>query len=301
MTPVTTRKQTLSPSEAAADTKPMEFLKASDYLKAIYDKVKESHHSYSYRQFADELGYGPTNYLHLICTGGRKLTPKAARTLADELKLRGEPRRYFELMVTYECARNANSREEAFAQLIEMKHNSLPPTLDRDMLEYLSEWYNPVIREMATLPEFEANATWIAERVFPKITVEQATTSLELLQRLGFLVKSESSGKLVSRDVHIKTGSVVRSMSVRRYHQIMLELARNALTGVKASERDFQAITIPVSDALVQEIKGEIDRFWKLLMEKSANCTDANRIYQLNIQLFPVSQTKPEDKEEETR
>ncbi|MEI8027626.1 MAG: TIGR02147 family protein [Pseudomonadota bacterium] len=275
--------------DAAASQKVFEFLRPSDYLRAVYLHIKKHSSRYSYRKFADELGYGPSNYMHLICTGQRKLTLKAAKDLSSTLQLRGDERRYFELLVSHECTTSPNKKEDLFSELIEIKHKTLPSVIERDMLEYLSEWYYPVVRELANYEEFRADPEWIAEKVIPPITIKQATEALELLIRIGFLVRSDSSERLTPKDIHITTGSLVRSMSVTRYHQVMIELARTALTTVKSQARDFQAITLPVSEKLMHEIKSDITVFWQAMLEKSEQCSEVDRIYQLNIQLFPVS------------
>jgi uncharacterized protein (TIGR02147 family) len=280
---------TVALKDAAASQKVYEFLRPSDYLKAVYLYIKKHSPRYSYRKFAEELGYGPSNYMHLICTGQRKLTLKAAKELSTALSLRGDDRRYFELLVTHECTTSPNKKEELFSELIDIKHKTLPSVVERDMLEYLSEWYYPVVRELANYPEFKADPEWIAGKVIPPISMKQASEALELLLRIGFLVPLENSDKLVPKDVHITTGSLVRSMSVTRYHQVMIELARTALTSVKSQARDFQAITLPVSETLLHEMKTDITVFWQKLLEKSESCPEVDRIYQLNIQLFPVS------------
>ena len=275
--------------DAAASQKVYEFLRPSDYLRALYLYIKKQSPRYSYRKFADELGYGPSNYMHLICTGQRKLTIKAAKDLSSTLSLRGDERRYFELLVSHECSSSPNKKEELFSELIDLKHKTLPSVVERDMLEYLSEWYYPVVRELANYEDFRPDPIWIAGKVIPPISAKQASEALDLLIRIGFLVPSEDSSNVVPKDVHITTGSLVRSMSVTRYHQVMIELARTALTTVKSQSRDFQAITLPVSEKLMHEIKSEITVFWQRMLEKSEQCSEIDRIYQLNIQLFPVS------------
>ncbi len=280
---------TITLKDATASQKVFEFLKPADYLRAVYLYIKKYSSRYSYRKFADELGYGPSNYMHLICTGQRKLTLKAAKDLSSTLQLRGDEKRYFELLVSHECTTSPNKKEELFSELIEMKHKTLPPDLERDMMEYLSEWYYPVVRELANFEEFKADPEWISAKVSPSISIKQASEALELLIRIGFLVRSENSNKITPKDLHITTGSLVRSMSVTRYHQVMIELARTALTTVKSQARDFQAITLPVSEKLMHEIKADITVFWQAMLEKSEQCSEVDRIYQLNIQLFPVS------------
>lgn len=275
--------------EAAASQKVYDFLRPSDYLRAVYLFIKKHSSRYSYRKFAEELGYGPSNYMHLICTGQRKLTLKAAKDLSSNLHLRGDEKRYFELLVCHESTTSPNQKEEFFSEIIELKHKSLPSVVERDMLEYLSEWFYPVVRELANYADFRADPEWIAARVIPAITVKQASEALDLLLRIGFLVREENSDKVIPKDIHITTGSLVRSMSVTRYHQVMIELARSALTTVKSQARDFQAITIPVSEKLMHEIKSDITMFWQSMLEKSQQCSEVDRIYQLNIQLFPVS------------
>lgn len=278
---------------SALQVRATDFKNSADYLKAVYMDVKKKVGGFSYRSFAEALGYGPTNYLHLVCTGKRKITLKASSELAIRLALKGNQKKYFELLVARECSHSTHEKEVIFEKLIELKHKSLPQNLERDMMEYLSEWYYPVVRELATLAEFQPDPDWISLRVYPRITHEQAVASLLLLRRIGFLVDDQETGRCLPRNVHITTGSLVQSLSATRYHQIMMELARNALLEVPPQKRDFQALTFAVSSDLLEDIKSDTEQFWKMILAKSESCAEATSIYQLNIQLFPVT-TKDE-------
>ncbi len=274
---------------AAHKLRPTDYLSSSAYLSAIYLDAKAKNFGFTYRNYAEALGYGITNYMHLICTAKRKLTVKAAKDLVQALSLKGNQRKYFELLVAHECSKTADEKEKIFEKIIEIKQKSLPQNLERDMMEYLSEWYFPVVRELAWLPNFTPDPEWISTTICPKISPDEAADALKLLYRLGFLIIDEETGRTRPKNAHVTTGSLVQSLSATRYHQVMMELARNAIHAVSAPERDFQALTIPVSEELLGELKADTEAFWRMALTKSECCSEPDRVYQLNIQLFPVS------------
>jgi len=61
---------------------------------------------------------------------------------------------------------------------------------------------------------------------------------------------------------------------------------------VPAESRDISTLTLSVSETTFREIKAEVQLFRKHL--SAIACADqfADRVYQVNIQLFPLTRTK---------
>src|SRR4029079_18060633 len=75
------------------------FLDYREYLQAVYLALKQELGTYSYLNFADDLGFSKTNVIHLIIKGKRPLTGKAADRITSTFDMRSNERKYFEQLV----------------------------------------------------------------------------------------------------------------------------------------------------------------------------------------------------------
>src|SRR5689334_872579 len=102
-----------------------DFLNYRDYLSALYAKIHEANKSYSYLKFSEDLGFSHTNVSWLIVTGRRSLSPAACDKVLKAIGLKGDSRRYFQVLVNYNNARIPNKREELFQRLMQLKSRTL--------------------------------------------------------------------------------------------------------------------------------------------------------------------------------
>jgi uncharacterized protein (TIGR02147 family) len=270
------------------EIRPTGFLDYRLYLAALYDFLKKTTESYSYQRFAADLGFGPTTVMHQIVRGRRPLTAKAAAKVVKALQLKGHERRFLLALVDYCNARSSQKREELFEKMIDLKSGVLPTEFDKDTLEYYSEWYHPVIRELVATREFKADPEWIAQTIVPRLRPEQARESLALLERLELIRFDESAQRWTQSQKRLSTGHRVKGMALTRYHQKMIELGREALTRIPSKRRDISALTLNVDDETAERLKGLIHAFQIQLLDE-AEKSPGDEVYQLNIQLFPFT------------
>ncbi len=275
--------------DAVAAVRATSFLDYRDYLQGIYAFVKSRDKGYTYIQYSSDLGLSKTNVAHLIIRGKRPLSARAASRVIQSLGLTGDERQFLELLAAYTNARIPSDREELFKKIVELKHKCLSDPVDRYQLEYYSEWYHPVIREMAYLPDFVPNVDWIVDHIRPRIRPAEARKSIQLLLSLGLLVEDPIEGKVVPSDSIITTGDEVASLAIVRFHQKMIELGRESITSVDEELRDIGSITVCVSSATAQQMKREVQLLRKKLLVMANEGSDGEGVYQLNIQLFPVT------------
>jgi len=276
----------------ATEVSVVAFLHYREYLQAVYFALKKGMERYSYLAFAEDLGFSRTNVIHLVISGKRPLTVKGAQRAAEALGLKGLERRYLETLVRYNNSRQSTEREELFQELLAMKNRTLKSALDKAQLEFFSEWYHPVIREMMLMPSFKADPEWIAATVFPRIRPEQARKSLELLEHLGLARLDNATHRYVAVSSQVSTGDEVMSMAVARYHQRTIDLGKETITLVNEHERDISAITVCVSAEMAERMKREVQEFRKRLLAMAEEARAVDRVYQLNLQLFPVTRRK---------
>ena len=81
-------------------------------------------------------------------------------------------------------------------------------------------------------------------------------------------------------------------MAITRYHQKMIELGKESLTAIQAQSRDVSSVSIAIPTSLLPELKKEISLFRKKLLIMAEQASNAEVVYQTNIQFFPLSRDK---------
>ena len=167
------------------------------------------------------------------------------------------------------------------------------PISARDMekvKEKMSEkslaWVNFTVREMIGLEQFRPDPDWIAARLYPAMTREQARISLESLKKAKFIEFDLGSNKYNVPDPNIRTGDEA-PVSVKEFHKAMFAVLKEILEIAPEEECEIGAMTIWVGEDTVKAIKKEISNFLDTLMENDQEFGTADRIYQFNVQLYP--------------
>jgi uncharacterized protein (TIGR02147 family) len=100
------------------------------------------------------------------------------------------------------------------------------------------------------------------------------------------LVKKEKKLHLAVKSLH--TLQDVPSAAIRRYHDSMIENAKEALHVFPVEVREFQGKTIAIPNDQIQEAKQLIRNFSKHF-DRKIDVTRSDSVYQLNIQFFPLT------------
>lgn len=263
------------------------YLIATEYLEKLYSSLKSNRKRYSYQQFSQDLGFQKSSYLFQILSGNRPLTEIAAKTIAESIPLRKGQRKYFLALAKHGRVKSAKDRHEAFRDILEIRTKCLNTDADRQMLQYFSDWYHSVIRELVCLPDFQPEPSWIAQKIQPPIKTEDAAHSFELLKKLDFIKFDKARSCWIQTEVKITSSTDVRKLGLMAYHHDMIQRAQDSLLGVPAQERKIEALTFSVSEKEFLAIKDQLDVFVKKLIASYPQNDQFDRVAQLNIQLFP--------------
>lgn len=263
-----------------------EFLSYRDLLKVLYHNTKARIPKYSYLKFASDLGFSATNVIRLIIVGERTLTLKAAAKITRNLEIHGAERRFLTSLINYTNARNPADREKYFKQVLAYKVKSDPQKMTDHQIAYFSEWYHPVVREVVNLKEFDGSAEWIQKRLAFPLRLEKIRAALETLTDIGVIKKVDQTYRCTDRN--IVTDAELDAMAIIRYHQKMIEIAKESITRVDEEKRDIRALTVSIPNSAVPQLKAKIHQFLLETLEME-NEQNGEEVYQLNVQLFPFT------------
>lgn len=259
------------------------------FLRDWFEAKKTANPRFSHRVFARMAGVASPSLLLAVMEGKRNLTPVTIEGFCSALSLSAETMDFFEALVALDQAESHDERNKAWERVRAVRRFREARRLAGEGVEYLSCWYYPAIRELASCDDFRADPDWIATRLRPRVTPAQARKALEVLQTLG-LLRPDKSGHLVAADASIVTPHEVAGLAAVNYHLGMIERARDALTTVPADERHYCAVTVAIPMSLVPRLKRELDAFQERLLDLcDASVDPRERVYQLNLQLLPLS------------
>lgn len=271
-----------------------EYLEYRSFLADAYKAGKEHVSAFSYRYLARKAGFSSPNFIKLVMDGKRNLSAESVESVAKAFGLRAAEQRFFADLVAFDQASDVGEKNAAFERIAASRRFREARRLDHSMFEYLSRWYYPAIREMAARADFKADPAWIAGRLFPPISATQAEEALGVLFDLE-LLQRDDQGRVLRGDPSVTTGHEVRSLAIGNYHRQMLDRAGQSITEVPREWRDISALTVCIDPTRVAEFKERIHDFREQLLEFGDRETNPKVVYQLNIQLFPLTQIDEED------
>jgi uncharacterized protein (TIGR02147 family) len=262
-----------------------------NYLRDAFAERKKALPCFSHRYLSAKLGISSSNQILLVIQGKRNLTESVREKLSKFLGLSSQEDEYFEYLASFLHAKNLLESRLHFDKMIEIQSRQRVNRVDDAQFNYYSKWYNAVIRELVTDPAFKGGAKEAAAGVLPRITVRQAKGSIDLLLHLGLIEKK--GNRYLQKERFITSGDKVfgkmKSFLIRNFHFTMANIAADFYRKNAADDHNFTCVTVGLSDSQYEEVVRELSDFRKKVLSKSVDTAGRSRIYQLNLQLFPVS------------
>ena len=264
-----------------------EYTSYQKYLADFFAESKKRNPGFSHRYLAARLGITMPNLVLMVMQGKRKMSANLCSRMAKVMGLHRREAFYFENMVGFMQAKTHDEKNNYFLQMLKIRRGLRLKKIEERQYEYYSNWYNPVIRELVTYPEFKGNYKWLAKKLSPPITPEQAKASVDLLVRLGLIVRIRRQYR--QHQALISTGPEVNSLAVINFHRSVACLAAGSYDRNPKDEHNITGCTLNLTKEHFNELVTEISEFRKRAMSMADEAQNTSRVYQLNIQLFPVS------------
>jgi uncharacterized protein (TIGR02147 family) len=256
------------------------------YLADFYTETKKSSPFCSYQYMAMKVSLDTSNFAKVLL-GKRHLPEKTIGFFKALCKMDDHEFEYFVCMIRWAKARKEKQAQQLFERLIQMQ-GSQPHVLDTLQFEYYRHWYHAAIYALLDVVCFTGNFRKLAALLQPKITVQEAKDSVELLLKLG-LVEIDEGTRYIPVRKTLSTGERWQSYAVHQFQKETAELALRSLDEHDKEERDVSTLTFSASAADLTVLRKLTREYRRSVMELIGSSTGADRIYQLNCQLFPLS------------
>ncbi|MBI2067209.1 MAG: TIGR02147 family protein [Deltaproteobacteria bacterium] len=268
------------------------YLNYRHYLKDYYSEKKGKKGShFSFRSFSRLAGLSSPNFLKLVIEGKRNLGGDGIQSFIKGLRLNKEESVFFEDLVHFNQATTDEERNQHYQRLSRSRRYRQVKQIEKDYFVYFSRWYYAAIRELVLLPEFKEDPIWIASKLAPAITPNEARVAIELLLELGF-IKRDKNGKLTQSERNITTEREVASLAIKNFHRQMIEKAAESIEKTSHEKRDISSLTVALSKEKFEETKRRIQEFRRELNVLLSEEGKADSVYQINFQIFNLTEVR---------
>jgi uncharacterized protein (TIGR02147 family) len=265
------------------------FIDYRKYLAEYYLEKKSSTRHFSYRFFAQRAGIKSPVFLKQVIDGERNLTRQMIDKFIPALGLNKKEGSFFKNLVLFNQAKNAAEKQECYSLMLSMMAYVPERQISGDQYLYFEQWYNSAIRELICLHDFQDDFDRIAKTVKPRIKVNEAKKAVQLLLRLK-LIAQRKDGTYRQTDSAIISSDSMVALARRSFNSEMLMLAKDANETLPPAERNISGMTMGISRPCYDVLLAELSAFKERVKAIVNQDGQSNRVYQLNFQLFPLSE-----------
>lgn len=258
-------------------------------LKDLFDQKRQSDPTFSLRALSKNIGLKSTGFFTLVLSGKRNITDSTARRLAKEFHFSEEDSNFFLALVNYNQAKPSEKHHYA-EELFRLSHDKANPLLEAQF-SYMTKWYFVAIREMIGNIDFKSDPEWISKNLLPNIPVDEVKSAIKELLSLG-LIKKSPNGKLDQTLKTIVNNPTTASLLASEFHRQMMLRASEALFSVDREFREVSSTTICLTEEGFKMLRKWAQELVKKSLDLSERERETTAVYQINLQLFPLTKVK---------
>ncbi|MGL1935529.1 MAG: TIGR02147 family protein [Fibrobacterales bacterium] len=271
------------------------------YLRDYYSERKKVDSKFSYRFFARIAGYNSSGLYKNIVEGVNNLTPNYIPKFVKALKLSVSQSNYFELIVAYTHETDSSERELIFKKMMQLQPAGTKQ-LKKDQMKFFSKWHHIAVHQALSVLDFKDDIKELARFVNPPIRSAEARASITLLKKLELIIE-DAQGFWRPSDISMMGAAEVGVQAIHDYQGLMMDQGKEALKNVPREERHIITQTVAATDHALMRIKKKImvvqEEIINIVHEE-AEVRNKDRVFQLNIQFFPMSDKNEKGTHEDT-
>lgn len=262
------------------------------YLKDCLEGLRESRPWFSLRYLARQMELDPGNLVKVV-QKERHLPDRCLPILASELGLNQRDSEYLVHLMAFGKARTSRKEQETYEKLLGLKYVR-PEVLGRDQYAFYRDWRCTAILAMLHLDLPRATEIAIADRLLPRTNAEEVHRILKLLEELG-LARRAKAGRWVATKSVLTTGEAWKDLSIRAFQKETLQLAARALDSIPREDRDISTLTVTLGPTDLEKVREMAREFRQAVLAMAAEAPAPERVWQVNVQLFPLSSALVEE------
>lgn len=265
----------------------------ADFYRTKKLQTRNSIRPYSYAIFSAAADIKSPNYLKMIIEGKRNLSLDMVSKFARACGLNKAQTDELKLLVKFNQEEDPADRNYALKQLSEyrVEQKLKQGKLDRKIFEKVPNWIGWIIYAMVDQEGVSFESTHLKDLLRGKASESEIQEALDGLLSSGELMRDPVSGK-IAKGKPTEAPEEIPSALVRKLQMQLMYLGLESLYQDEAKEREFGALTLSLTEKEFEEIKFKLRQMRKSLHKDNSIArmsSKGERVYQLNLQLFPVS------------
>jgi len=265
-----------------------DYLDYRQFLLDFYDTQKRDKTYFSYRYMSGKIGID-AGYLVKILQGKLHIPEKYIDAFCTLCKFSEKEDAYFRTLLSFNKAKSESQIKLHFEKLLSFKAPG-KQRIEKFQYEYYREWYYTAIRSLVGITSFSGDYEALARMLTPEVSPRDVKKSIALLEKLGLIIK-KSCGTYSLSNTFITTGESWRTIVIKDFQRETIRLAAESLERHKKEDRDISTVTVAVNKKELPELKAKIAEFRDAIFKLAENSGEADSVYQLNVQLFPLAHT----------
>lgn len=276
-----------------------EYTDFRQYLQDVYHYRRQSESTkrrpYSYSTFSAAADIKSPNYLKLIIDGKRNLSEDMTTRFAKALKLNRQDTDEFRTLVRYGQANEPIERNQFLKELADLRARKAFATgeINQKSWEKVPGWIGWVLYAMAEQNNVDFDPLSLQRLFRAKASADDIKESLQKLFDSGELARDQKTGQVNKGRDLIESPQDLPVALIRKLQAELIYLGIESLFRDSPKEREFGAMTVAMTEDEFSQVRFELRQLRKrlqrdILVKRKASKGD--RVYQLNIQLFPVTE-----------
>lgn len=261
------------------------------YMQDFYDNRKRTS-VFSWREFAKQAGFSSPTYLKLVCEGKSGLSQIGVERTAAAMGLVGFELVYFRALVLFGQAKQDEDKKKAYAEMQEIAKAHKVRVLDGETFKFYESWKYPVLRELATIMP-GAKPLTLAKMCHQEITAMEVREVLHDLVAMG-LLKKTGEDVYEQAERSLEGSAEALPVAIRTMHRDMARFAEGAVDDFGVNERSITGITMGLGAETYGRVLKILEDCRRQIVDVVSAADDAERVYRLNLQLFPLTAKKME-------
>lgn len=266
----------------------------SDFYAFKKQKSRMDIRPYNYQIFSAAANIKSPNYLKMIIEGRRNLSDDMVLKFAKALGLDKAQTEDFRILVNYTQASDPAERNVFLKQLSEYRVTQKLKSgeIDQKTWDKVPNWVTWIVYALIDQEGVRFDTKSIRTLLRGKASEDEIQQAIDNLLSSGELLRDETTGELKKAPTSKEAPEEIPVALVRKLQAQLMYLGLESLYQDSPNEREFGTLTLSLTKEEFEEIRFKLRQMRKALHKDNAIARASKkgeRVYQLNLQLFPVT------------
>lgn len=270
------------------------------YLRDFYEYRRKASQNdirpYNYAMFSAAADIKSPNYLKMIIDGRRNLSEDMISKFARAMSLAKEQGEEFKMLVLYSQTSDPAQRNIYLRALneIRVQQKLKSGEIDRKTWEKIPNWVAWTLYTMVDQGGVDFDPQKLKNLLRGKASLDEVQEAFNSLLLSGELVKDPTTGEVKKAHALMEAADEVPVALVRKLQAQLMYLGLESLFQDSPTEREFGSLTLSLTKNEFEDLKFQLRKIRKSIHKDNAIHrlqVKGDRVYQLNIQLFPLTES----------